>query len=321
MKKVLFATTALVASAGIASAQGIALTGMLEMGMTGGSVYDNPATAVDEGVFQFWTDVDVTFTFSGETDNGLTFGGSVDLDENFAFAGRTQGGETVFLSGSFGTVTMGDTDGAFDWALTEVGMLASIDDAHTAHAGYTGNAVLDGLYDGQIARYDYSFGDFSFAASVQIDDRNVGDPVLAVGAKYSGQLGSLDLGVGVGYTQTNIGGGAADSSAVGGSISLGFAGFKVVGNFTSFDNFTLNGQNANSHMAVGASYTIDAIAITANYGVFDVDNNGGQSGFGVAANYDLGGGASVQAGFGSSTFDAPGSTDLNQFSLGLAMKF
>ena len=36
MKKVLFATTALVASAGIASAQGIALSGMAEMGVVGG---------------------------------------------------------------------------------------------------------------------------------------------------------------------------------------------------------------------------------------------------------------------------------------------
>ena len=62
MKKVLFATTALIASAGIASAQGVALSGSAEMGIIGG-----------DGDFetQFWNDVDVRFTMSGETDNGL----------------------------------------------------------------------------------------------------------------------------------------------------------------------------------------------------------------------------------------------------------
>ena len=71
MKKILFATTALVATAGVASAE-IALTGMAEMG-----IYDNGNDDT-----QFFTDIDVTFTMSGEADNGLTFGANVDLDES-----------------------------------------------------------------------------------------------------------------------------------------------------------------------------------------------------------------------------------------------
>ena len=131
MKKVLLATSALVASAGIASAQGVELSGHAEMGIIGGSAIET----------QFHTDIDVTFTMSGETDNGLTFGASIDLDESdgsgtgatavgasAAFGNTTQGGETVFISGSFGTLTMGDTDGAFDWALTEVAIGGAIAD-------------------------------------------------------------------------------------------------------------------------------------------------------------------------------------------------
>ena len=183
MKKLFLATTALSISVGCASAQGVEITGSAEMGIIGGdSVGDT---------FQFHTDIDVTFTFTGETDNGLTFGGSIDLDESdgsggsvssLAFGNTTQGGETIFLSGSFGTVTMGDTDGAFDWALQELGALGSIDDSHTAHLGYNGNSGLDGRYDGQIVRYDYSFGDFAFAVSVELDDAGVGDPVLVSAA-------------------------------------------------------------------------------------------------------------------------------------------
>ncbi|MCP3969641.1 MAG: porin, partial [Rhodobacteraceae bacterium] len=54
MKKVLLATTALVASAGIASAQGVALSGSAEMGIIGGTGME----------VQFHSDIDVTFTLS-----------------------------------------------------------------------------------------------------------------------------------------------------------------------------------------------------------------------------------------------------------------
>ena len=65
MKKVLLASTALVASAGIAAAD-VSLSGSAELGI----IDDDTAT-------QFHTDIDVTFTMSGETDGGLTFGASV----------------------------------------------------------------------------------------------------------------------------------------------------------------------------------------------------------------------------------------------------
>ncbi|MEO1580050.1 MAG: porin, partial [Pseudomonadota bacterium] len=70
MKKVLLASTALVVSAGIAAAD-VSLSGSAELG-----IFD------DDTETQFHTDIDVTFTMSGETDGGLTFGASIDLDES-----------------------------------------------------------------------------------------------------------------------------------------------------------------------------------------------------------------------------------------------
>jgi hypothetical protein len=52
----------------------------------------------------------------------------------------------------------------------DFGAPASINDDHTSHAGFNGNGLLDGHYDGQILRYDYSFGDFAVAISVEQDD-------------------------------------------------------------------------------------------------------------------------------------------------------
>ncbi|MGV6811474.1 MAG: porin [Brevirhabdus sp.] len=289
MKKVLFATTALVASAGIASAQGVELSGSAEMGIYGGTGLET----------QFWTDIDVKFTLSGETDNGLSFGATIDLDEEGGFAATNGGPESVFISGDFGKLTMGDTDGAFDWALQEVGIGSAIADDHTTHAGFSGNSGLDGSYDGQIARYEYSFGDFAFAVSAELDDTGAGDPVFGLGGKYSGDLGGVTLGVGLGY-QTN---GTRDIYGL--SIDAKFAGgFRGIINYSDLDTDT--------HMGIGVGYSANGLTVSANYGEFD----SGASGWGLAANYDLGGGAVLQAGYGSSD---PAGT--NTFSLGVAMSF
>ena len=313
MKKVLFATTALIASAGIASAQGVELSGSAEMGVVGGSGMET----------QFWNDIDVTFTLSGETDNGLTFGATIDLDEIDA-AGNgipaTSNPASVFLSGSFGTITMGDTDGAFDWALTEVALAGgSIDDSETAHAGYNGNAGLDGSYDGQIARYDYSFGDFAFAVSVELDDSIANETVLGLGGKYSADLGGVDLGIGLGYqTDSAVGG----DDIIGLSLTAGMGnGFSAGLNWSDLDN-------GDDHIGIGVAYTMDALTLAANYGVYSFGDAtvADSEGFGLVANYDLGGGAVVQFGYGTGKVDDGGGTNtqdpsVNTWSLGVAMSF
>ncbi|WP_298259682.1 porin, partial [uncultured Litoreibacter sp.] len=86
MKKVLFASTALVAFGGAAVAD-VALSGRAEMGIfSQNAAFQGVAPAGAADGVQFFTDIDVTFTMSGETDNGLTFGASVDLDEGGAIS-------------------------------------------------------------------------------------------------------------------------------------------------------------------------------------------------------------------------------------------
>ena len=320
MKKVLFATTALVASAGIASAQGVEVSGSAEMGVFGGE------TGGVTTELQFHTDIDVTFTMSGETDNGLTFGASIDIDESIGDADSqgaamesqatrndaAQGGETIFISGPFGTLTMGDTDGAFDWAISQTSVGGgSINDAETGHPGYFGDAGLDGNYDGQIARYDYSFSGFSVGGSVEIDDTGAGDPIFGIGAKYSGSLGGIDLSVGVGY---QTGGPGANDEAIGASAQATFSSITIAGVFASVEEAGVTTES----IGVGASYTFDAFTVGANYGTQDI---GGATadGFGGFVNYDLGGGAVVQAGFG--TGNTAAGVDTTAYSLGIAMSF
>jgi len=224
MKKVLLTSTALVAFAGAAAAE-VTLSGWAEMGVVGGSSGQTT---------QFFQDVDVDFTLSGETDSGLVFGANVDLDEagNLGDPFSNQGVD-IFVSGEFGTVTLGDTDGALAWAVDDIaawGDPGTIDDAETAHFGFT-DTWLDESYDGQILRYDYTFDDFGFAVSLEQDDTNEtpggvetcavvpgavdGDPALTecttsagtkpddynwgVGAKWTPQMGPGTLALGIGY--------------------------------------------------------------------------------------------------------------------------
>lgn len=317
MKKVLFATTALVASASIASAE-VTLSGFAEMGVFGGGFSDAD--------LQFHTDIDITFTLTGETDGGLTFGANVDLDESDGndsqgnsptFDNDTQGGESIFVSGSLGTLTMGDTDGALDWAMQEVGILDSINDDHTEHAGFNANSGLDGTYDGQVARYDYTFGDFSFALSAEIlDDRDDDDDdddidddaVLGVGFKYSTEFAGTALGFGLAY-QTND---DNDILAVSADANFDF-GLRAIINYSDFDD--------GNHLGVGLGYELAGIGLAANYGRYDLDDGDDSEGFGIAANYDLGGGAVLQAGYGRNIDDDDEDDADDSYSFGIAMSF
>ena len=311
MKKVLFATTALVASAGIASAQGVALSGGAEIGIYQGKVGD----------IEFWHDIDVKFTLSGETDNGLTFGATIDLDEVSAGISAAANPSSVFLSGNFGTLTMGDTDGAFDWALREVGIGSAIADDHTTHSGFSGNSAYDGAYDGQIARYDYSFGDFGIAVSAELDDTGVGDPGFQIGAKWAGDVGGVRLGVGIGYGSADIGVAGASETEVGISLSVSSGGFTGILNYVDLGDSD-GGGVSETHTAIGIGYTMDALTLSANWGQFE-EGASTQSGYGIAVNYDLGGGAAVQFGYGNTDSCGvyAGCTTGDTFSLGVAMSF
>lgn len=320
MKKVLFATTALVASAGIAAAEAEAKFSLFaEMGVIGGDRY-----GANNDDLQFHNDFTITFDGTSETDAGLTFGMHVEIEESngsgaingtdtdgngIADGGATFDNERVFISGSFGTLTLGEIDGAYDKRLKEVALAAgSIADDETEHRGYNGNSGLDGSEDNQILRYDYSFDSFGFSVSAEQDNNGQdSDDIYAVGFSFDLELAGFDLGFGLGH-QSN-----GDDDITGLSIYSDFQnGFEVAFNYSTLDadNFV-----DYDHWAIGVGYTKDAWSFGANYGDYDFDGSGlDRDGFGLAVNYDLGGGAVVQFGYGEGD-------EVESYSLGLAMSF
>ena len=354
MKKILFATTALVATAGFAAAE-VAITGEAEMG-----IY-NPDTEAQET--QFFTDLDVRFTMTGEADNGLTFGATIDLDEaaDRSNPGRfespnVQGGENMFVAFGGARLTMGDTDGAVDFAVPEMGLAGgSLNDDETGHAGFNdadgfmdamvfGDAddsglAFDGAGDGQVARFDYSYDAFTFSVSAEqladgedrdlivtdlrgipLDIVDAGSTVWGVGVSYSGDLSGVALTAGLGY-QTLEEVGDVTSIGVTGELTNGLS---LGATYTQFAS-DVDGLDDIEHVGLGVGYSMDAFAVGVNWGQFDQDGDT-MEGWGLAGTYDLGGGLSARLGYGHNQDDfadtAAGDADeWNTWSLGLRMNF
>ena len=284
MKRTLLASTALVAMSGAAFANdNISFGGSAEMGVSTG----------DDGDAMLHMDADVTFTMASTTDAGISFGTALNFDDN---AGENK--YAIHVKGDFGTLTLGDTDGAFDWAMAEVGGAGAIADDHTGHAGFDGNSGLDGL---NILRYENDFGGLQIGASFEQEGADGGGDIVGAGIK--GGLGDISLGVGF---QSNDG-----SNIAGASVSAGFGDISGVFNYS---RKSVDGGDDTTHLGVGATYTVGNTAVNVNFGQKETGDMDA-TGFGVAAQYDLGGGAKVQFGYGNSE-DADDS-----WSLGLKMGF
>ena len=353
MKNILYATTALVATAGIASAD-VSISGFAEVG-----IFDT-----GNGDMQLFNDIDVTFSMTGETEGGMSFGASVDLDEisdvavNQATDNNSRAGIAANISGGFGTVTLGDTDGASDWALTETAVGGSMADDHTAHAGYSGNSPFDGVSDGQILSWTNTVGAMGVAISFeQAADgaTSDNDDTVQIGLKYSMEAAGATIGLGLGYadagSQTVAGaaavasiiatddgsagvvvdatgataattgetaiqtGSVAGADTTGDTNGMGISLSVASGNLTGVLNYSdgeVLGVDA-SHVALGIGVTMDALTIGVNWGEFDTDNVK-TNGVGLAVNYNLGGGAVFQLGYG----DGEG---VDTMSMGLALSF
>lgn len=274
MKRILLGSTALVMAAGIAAAQP-SVGGDGRMGVV----------STNGGDVTFSSRVRISFTASGETDNGLTFGGSIRADNASGGASGTAG--SVHVAGAFGKLAMGDTDTA---AKAAVGNAAGI--------GYAGLGDLNEIktYLGDKATpnalWNYSIGDLTLYASA---DNNADDTLLSGAMSYT--IG--DVGIGAGVERR----GDLQNIAAMVSASLGDASVKVV----------VGNSDDEDHFGASASFASGPATFTA------FASNRGAAGdhFGIGAAYDLGGGAAIKGGFA----DGDSLTEGPNFDLGVTMSF
>lgn len=297
MKKILLATSAVALFAGAASAE-VTLSGDARMGII--SDFDTVGFTTDEiaGETGFTSRARVKFTLSGETDTGLSFGASFRAD-NATGAKVGEAGE-VFVSGAFGKLTLGDVDGAAQQAVGNVDGVGLTGLGDFNEAVYLGAG--DGLTD-PTAVYEYSTGAFTGYISSTNPAGSVND-VMAIGAKYATDTYSVALGY---ETVSNS---DLDHVILGVTGSFGAVSLKA-----NYGHAT-NGAASGDQYHVSATYTADALALTAYYS--DEEDFNGTTAYGLGASYDLGGGAKVVGGYAN--VDGGAVSD-DAFDLGLSFSF
>jgi len=285
MKKLLIASTALVATAGMAAAD-VTVTGHAAAGYHS-NLTDNSGTGtyVDNGIY---SNVGVDFAMSGATDGGLTFAASLNIDAgteidqaNYEFDandGGTAGLGSVTVGGAFGTLT-------FD------------------------NAGIDNLFDGDYSSHDVSLATTvnGIALTIAADaDESVNDGTLAAGTDDS----SMSAAYTTGAITTTVTASNHSTAGMSSKVNVAYVVSDALTVSGSTKSLSAGGNNVAEVKAVG---TVNGVSVTvasdnATANGWDLDLGYTVSGVALAygtdeskkwtltASYDLGGGASFKAG-------------------------
>jgi len=275
MKKVLFATTALVASAGIASA---------DINLTGGGSVALSDSGADAAQAQLVTDLDFNIVASVTSDTGITFGASMDLDGGNTTTGTFNDPE-ISMSGEFGTFTFGQVDNA-------AGIVGLAD------AGIEGIGLDDDLENidnvgAADTHYSNTFGNITLTLSYEMGQTGSTAPAdgdYGVGISFS--EGGFD--VAAAYT-SDQNGGANDTAA---ALQLGYTyGSATIGALFA-DNGTRSGSGFSLSYDMGDGLTITAVANQTDTGTVgtnaDTDDDAG-----IGFSYDMGNGVSFAGAIGT----------------------
>ena len=285
MKQILLASTALVAFAGAAAAE-VAISGSGRMGM----VYDKSifnddivivngtAERTSDAGFRFSSRVRIAFTLTQETDAGVTFGGSVRADN--ASAGNKGEAGSVFLTGAFGKISMGDVDGAAEAAvgnLSGVGY-TGLNDLNEAFYLQQSNSDLDGneelsAFALPAALYEYTTGAFSGYVSLgNPGGIGIGEELFVINNEEGENIGNYDVSDAVIDAAFGLG---AQYSVDNYSVGIGYESIDLSGIVTNFgddeevgtDDDTVTELSSNiDNWILGGSATFGGFTLKAQYG-------------------------------------------------------
>jgi len=297
----LLTTASALALAGNAAAQGIALFGDARLGL--GYNIDNAGAVTGDDKLRAVSRVRAGVDMTGETESGITFGAVIRLDN----AGRGEGGAlgqeagNVFVSGAFGVLTFGDTNGADEQWVGDVPgnlSLTGLGDLHETpflsnggnFGGDSGNAFAANPLALPTLRYDFLIGDFGLSLS---SNRTLDD--IQIGAGYAGEIGGGSIGIGIGYNnyarfsvfdptvvpatlpgpdgdpvEVELPGNDIETVVPGGEqwsagVNLGFGAWDFGATYTNASAETPGNSGSFETLAVGGTYDMNALTIGAYY--------------------------------------------------------
>lgn len=292
MKKVLLATAAVIATAGVASAD-VTLSGSAAAGLRyvedGGANTNRSDTVFDN-------EIDFTISASGESDNGIAFGASIDFEntENDQQESHTSAndGETYITYQGI-TITTGDVGGQTKDAIADV--------------GYQGTGADDLAAAADIGDYDlnvkFSSNGLTFGLSNGSDTEDFAVSVSGTTGDVSWGIASVNDNDGVDVVELTAG------------YSTG--AYTLNGLYADVSGTTA----ATDKKAYGLSvaYVVDATTYT--FAMSDTNADNQDANYGVGFSTNLGGGLSFAGGIsnvGASTAAGRGTTKAD---LGFNMAF
>jgi hypothetical protein len=284
MRKILLATSALVAGSVVATAAQagapeVTLFGSLDVQYQSESYDNNDVAGTDQfGYLNFMNSF--MWDINAEADNGLAYGGRVDwrpsndnLDEIW-----------IDFKGSFGTIVAGNDDsvgdnnvphggsvlvGSFGWTGTYVaGTNSSV-----GNASMSAESIARNFDDAKVSYYTPDMGGFGAGISIT-PDSNGGDAAFdtqtELAAWWSGDLGGASLTAGGLYKMADAEAETAneDLSAyeIGATVSV--AGFNFgAGLYDNGDSGVAKGSSADAGtgFSLGVGYSMGATAVSLGY--------------------------------------------------------
>lgn len=310
MKKILIATTALVATSSIAAAE-LAMSGSARFGLTYEENRNDDGTPLEETSLE--QRIRINFTGIAETDSGVKFEARIRLESNEVLedgddsgsAGRGPGGVGFAVSTGGLRVDVGsvsdvlDSGDHFSWAGTGIGFTGFLEQNANAQ-GFVANGFAGaGDEDANTVKALYTAGDFAVSASyTQESADGENDDNYQIGASYN--LGAHKIGATYGSADDN------DQWVLGAGGSFGDFGYNaIVGDSDGQDDILFG---ASGTYAISAATTLIAVVSTGG----DSDND---TSYGVGVSHSLGGGVTLGAGVGS---NAAGNTAAD---LGVSFSF
>lgn len=304
----LFATTA--------SAEGLTLFGSARLGLGYNITNSGGATGTED--LRAISRVRFGAQMTGESASGITFGAVIRADNAVAGNGGADGQRAgnVFVSGAWGRLTFGDTDGADQrnvGDLNEVGLTCLGCENETPFISNGGGFGQDELNFANnpsarpTLRYDYQLASVGLSVSSNRDLTDIG-----LGASWAGDLAGGQIRIGAGYydfagfTETDARDDPLAPSSPRRAAGHQWSGV-IAGEFGDYNGRIIYSQADSEEDAdfqtlgagMGAemgdwelnAYYVNIIEASGAMSAHD-----GEDSLGLGADYDLGGGASIRFG-------------------------
>jgi outer membrane protein OmpU len=327
MKNVLFATTALIATAGMAAAEiTIGGSGRFGLAYNEGATMRNAADTADIPVNSTRVEqrMRVNITGIATTDAGVKFEARIRLEANEAndnsISGRGPGAVGFAVSYEGLRVDVGNVSDVFDSGDVVdlygygVGLTSFIEQVSNSD-GLTNNGFGSGGRDYTTLKARYTMNDFTVAASYSKNEKfDVGSTTGPIAGSQA-DVENFQIGAGYNFGNYNVGAAFGSSDNAGTSNDYWAASFGGDIGQVAFSLLVTDADTA-ADMTVGGSINYALSSATDLRAVF---SDGGaatnETAFGVGFRHNLGGGVSLRGGVGRNA------SDNNVADLGVALSF